>query len=275
MRTHATMSGTSPAFRTGSAVRSGPVIVAAGGHEVAATVRAGALAARRLGREMTILSVMEMLAGDVARTIARVAHERRVPLIVMGIGCHRPIDRLLVADTVLRTVRVADCPVLAVAPSFTAAPASAAVGVDFSRASRYAAQSAAQLLAPGATLHLVHVWQPSTADVEALASDDDLYRRHLPDRFRRFIASLALPTTLDVKSEVREGRPAERLVDFADARRVDLIAVGRPGRGLVRRRLVGGVAERVLRSAGCSVLIAPESTFKQSPPAEVPDSDCE
>jgi len=319
--THATMSGTSPEYRTGSAVRNGPVIVAAGGREVAATVRAGALVARRLGREMTILSVIEplpaniwdddnapfggtlseeravalrhdlarainpggdeagwpveILAGDVPRTIARVAHERQVPLIVMGIGRHRPIDRLLGADTVLRTVRVADCPVLAVAHSFTDAPASAAVGVDFSRSSAYAAQSAAQLVAPGATLHLVHVWQPSNADNKALARDDDLYRRHLPDRFRRFIASLALPATLDVKSEVREGHPAERLVDFVDAHRVDFIAVGRNGRGPVLRLLVGGVTERVLRSAVCSVLIAPDRPLSQFQPALAPNGSTE
>lgn len=319
--THATMFDTLPTHATGSAVRSGPVLVAAGGHDVAAAVRAGARVAERLGREMTILSLIEplpaelwdsdgaspggtffeervaerrhelarivdprtdeadwpveILAGDVPHSLARVARERQVPLIVMGIGRHRPIDRLLGADTVMRTVRVADCPVLAVAGSLAIAPASAAVGMDFSRASVYAAQAAAALLAPGATLHLVHVWQPSSADDEASSRNDDVYRRHLPDRFRRLIASLALPASVQVKCEVREGQPAERLVDFAEAHHIDLIAVGRNGRGLVQRLLVGGVAEHVMRSAGCSVLIAPDRPFAGLQPVDIADGTSE
>jgi nucleotide-binding universal stress UspA family protein len=189
----------------------------------------------------------------------------------MGIGRHRPVDRLIGAGTVLRTLRTVDCPVLAVTRSLVAAPASAAVGVDFSPSSANAAQSAARLLAPGGTLHLVHVWQPLNSDDAALVSDDDIYRQHLPQRFRRFIATLALPARIDVKCEVREGPPAERLTDFADAHQVDVIAVGRHGRNPLQRLLVGGVAERVLRSANRSVLIAPEPTLAQLPAAKLPD----
>lgn len=298
--------------------RSGPVVIAAGGREVAATLRAGALAARRLERDMAIVAVIEplpagiwdadngvlpgtfweeraavarhrvesamgaderwpvwsvaILDGEVPRTIARAASEGRAPLIVMGIGRSRPMDRLLGTDTVLRTLRIADCPVLAVAPSFTATPVSAAVGVDFSRSSTAAAESVAQLLDSGATLHLVHVWQPANADDDASAKDDDLYRRHLPERYRQFIASLDLPARLEVKSETREGHPAECLTDFAAAHHVDVIAVGRHGRNLIQRLLVGGVAERVLRNAHCSVLIAPEPTQQRIPRAESPDA---
>lgn len=318
MSTHATLPTESPTHATGSAVRGGPVLVAAGGHGIASAVRVAAHVAKRLGRDMTILSVVkplpahswdgdgadnrgtffevravaarrqlaraigpredeanlpvEVLAGSVPDVLVRVAQERDVPLLVMGIGRRRPIDRLLGAETVLRTVRHADCPILAVAESLTTAPASVAVGVDFSRSSAYAAQSVVPLLAPGATLHLVHVWQPSDADDDVAARDNDIYRRHLPDRFRRFIASLALPATVEVKTEVREGRAAERLVDFAEAHRVDIIAIGRNGQRVVERLLVGGVAERVLRRAECSILIAPDRPFSDSPLAAAPDA---
>ncbi len=317
MLTHATSPTASPTHATGSAVRGGPVLVGAGGHGIASAVRLGALVAKRLGRNMTILNVVEpvpahfwdrdgaenggtffeeravaarrqlarvinptndevnwpveVLAGDVPEVLARVAHERDVPLLVMGIGRRRPIDRLLGAETVLRTVRHADCPVLAVAHAFSAAPASAAVGVDFSRSSAYAAQSVVPMLAAGATLHLVHVWQPSDAADDVATRDNDVYRRHLAERFRRFIESLALPATVEVKTEVREGRAAERLVDFAEAHRVDIIAIGRNGPRTVERLLVGGVAERVLRSAECSVLIAPDRPLPDSPLAGAPD----
>jgi nucleotide-binding universal stress UspA family protein len=267
--TRATIFDAAPTLATGSAVRSGPVIVAVKGRKSVAIGRVGALVAKRLGHEMTVLSLsdsrdmpralpVDERTGDVPHTLAHMARERQAPLIVMGIGRHRPIDRLLGSDTVLRTVRLSDCPVLAVSRSHSPAPESAAVGIDFSSSSAYAAQSVVPLLTPTATLHLVHVWQPSNASDDDSVRHDDVYRRHLPNRFRRFIASLSLPATIVVKSEVREGRPAERLVDFADAHRVDLIAVGRNGHNIVQRLLVGGVAERVLRSATCSVLIAPD-----------------
>jgi len=104
----------------------------------------------------------------------------------------------------------------------------------------------------------VHVWQPSDVDDDTAVRDNDIYRRHLTERFHRFIESLALPATIEVKTEVREGRAAERLLDFAEAHRVDLIAIGRNGRRTVERLLIGGVAERVLRNARCSMLIAPD-----------------
>ncbi|MEO8622417.1 MAG: universal stress protein [bacterium] len=318
--TYATMLAEWPMDADGSAVRGGPVIVAASDREVATIMRAGERIAKQLRRQLAILSVIEpvpahiwnsdgspigglveervayarrrltraivpnrdlaarpveVLCGDVSHTLARVAHERQVPYVVMGIGRHRAIDRLLGGDTVLRTARLAECPVLAVAHSFRAEFTSAAVGTDFSRSSAYAAQSVASLLASPATLHLVHVWQPSnTSDDESLR-DDDAYRHHLAGRFKRFIGSLDLPPSIEVKCEVREGHPAQRLVDFADAHRVDLIAVGRNGHNALQRLLVGGVAERVIRSAECSVLIAPDRPLSGVPPVEPPDGSTE
>ncbi len=221
------------------------------------------------GREMNW--PVEVLAGKVPDILARITHERHVSLLVMGIGRRRPINRLLGAETVLRTVRHSVCPVLAVYHTFSGAPTTAAVGVDFSRTSAFAARSVAALLAPSATLHLVHVWQPSSVDDEEATRENDSYRLHLPERFRRFIHALDLPSTLEVQTEIREGRPAERLVDFANAHQIGLIAIGRNGRRIVERLLIGGVAERVLRSAACSVLIAPDAPFPEFPLAAAPD----
>ncbi len=289
--------------------RRAPVIVAVGGREVAATVRAGTIVADRLGRAMSLVSVIDpvpttfwdadnyprrgtfgeelaaaarhrvesavdadqrglarsvkILDGEVPLAIARAAREAQAPLIVMGIGRSRPIDRWLGTGTVLRTVRAANCPVLAVALSFTTTPAAAAVGVDFSRASGAAAQSVGQLLASDATLHLVHVWLPAHANDDASGKDDDTYRRHLPRRFEQFVESLVLPARIHVKCELREGRPAECLTDFAAAHHVDVLAVGRHGRNAFQRLLIGSVAQRVLRSAHCSVLIAPEPSQRE------------
>jgi nucleotide-binding universal stress UspA family protein len=117
------------------------------------------------------------------------------------------------------------------------------------------------LLGAGATLHLVHVWRPigmSDARTQLL---DDAYRNALPDRFARFTNAIAIPPAVTVAYEVREGDPAERLTEFAEAHDADLIVAGRHGLGVVERILVGSVTTSVLRRAPCSLYVAPEPPF--------------
>jgi nucleotide-binding universal stress UspA family protein len=52
------------------------------------------------------------------------------------------------------------------------------------------------------------------------------------------------------------GAAAEIIVATALARSADLIVVGSHGRGGMARMLLGSVAERVVRTAGRSVLVA-------------------
>ena len=57
---------------------------------------------------------------------------------------------------------------------------------------------------------------------------------------------------------VLEGRPADLIVDHADAVNADLIVMGSLGRTGLQRLLVGSVAERVVRTAPCPVLVLRE-----------------
>ena len=196
--------------------------------------------------------------GSAPAVITRAAREAKGAMIVLGIGRHRPLDRLLGAETALHTVRQADCPVLAVPRSFVARPSAVVVGVDFSNACRHAVECMLPVIHERATVHLVHVWQPFDIAEEWYMKQDDAYRRELPARFKSLIESLALPATMRVKTEAREGNTAERLLDFAAAHHGELIVVGRHGRDVVERLLVGSVTTRVLRGAACAVLVAPE-----------------
>lgn len=200
---------------------------------------------------------VEVLWGGVPRTIARAAHDLRAPCIVMGLGRHRPVDRLLGGETALRTVRHADCPVLAVPSNFHALPETIVAGIDFSDASAHAVRAALPLLAPDATLHLVHAWQPVGELDRAGVPYDGRYRHDLPGRIARYVAALGLPAGVTVHTQVAEGRPAHELLAVADRCGADLIVVGRHGRGTLERLLVGSVATRVLRGSTCAVLVVP------------------
>jgi nucleotide-binding universal stress UspA family protein len=51
------------------------------------------------------------------------------------------------------------------------------------------------------------------------------------------------------------GNPAHEILEFAERTGVELIVVGRSGRGAVRRFLLGSVAGRVVEHAPCDVLV--------------------
>ena len=144
--------------------------------------------------------------GNVSEVLARAARETQAAVLVMGIGRHRPIDRLLGTETVLRTAWRVDCPVFAVPRTFAVRPSVIVVGVDFSEAGRQAAACTLPLIAPNATVHLVHVWQPSGLVDEAHVARDERYREALPELFRQLIDTLAACAVLVVPQPALHAR---------------------------------------------------------------------
>jgi len=201
--------------------------------------------------------------GYPAITIADVARERDAPLIVMGMGRHGLMERLFGHETALRTMRRASCPVLAVAPGFVSPPRVAVLATDFSAESAAAAAAAYPLLADGATLHVVHAWQPAAPHDARLAPMDSAYARQLPERLRRFTAALTVPPGVRVTSESCRGDPAGAIVAFAEAHGADLVVAGRHGLNMLERVLVGSVTSALLRSSRCSLLVVPEPPFAE------------
>jgi nucleotide-binding universal stress UspA family protein len=205
-----------------------------------------------------------VLLGDPARMLADLARETNAPLIIMGIGRHRPLDRLLGVETALRTIRQAPCPVLAVAHGSAAPMREVVVATDFSIRSARAAEAVLPLLAEDAVLHVLHVWERAElggSTSRASGDGDDSYERALPGRFRRFTESLALPPEVRVTHETRVGRPAAEILDFAEEVQADLIVAGRHGRGLLVSMLAGSVTSALLRGAQRSLLVTPEPAF--------------
>lgn len=70
----------------------------------------------------------------------------------------------------------------------------------------------------------------------------------------------------DIRTEgvtVTSAAPAQTIIDFAQAEKIDLIVMGTHGRGAVAHLLMGSVAEKVVRLAPCPVLTvrSPERDF--------------
>jgi nucleotide-binding universal stress UspA family protein len=135
------------------------------------------------------------------------------------------------------------------------------VPVDFSEQSERALQTAI-LLARSyeATVSIVHVYEPLAVAVPegyVLFSETQLQRMF--DEFLTALSKLQQSTrgagVQQVDSKLLHGFAASEIQAFAEQGSYDLIVMGTHGRRGLSHALLGSVAERVLRTAPCPVLI--------------------
>jgi nucleotide-binding universal stress UspA family protein len=133
--------------------------------------------------------------------------------------------------------------------------------VDFSPASQQALRIAARIAADrDAELVVVHVWYvsplvsgefPIPADALKAMADEE------QQALARAVHEANAVGAHRVASRMIDGVPWDRIVDTArQDRECDLIVIGTHGRTGVARWMLGSVAEKVVRHAPCSVLVA-------------------
>ena len=200
----------------------------------------------------------------VAPRILETATDLDVDLIVMGGHGRRGLRRLLLGSVAEEVVRTASCPVLTVREGggdLRMPPRRIVVPLDLSQRGRPALETARRLAATETRIDLVHVverpsvplaYQPAREQAESYG-----FPRIAP-RVEEAIAELAAQCAgPNVVSQigVLEGRPADAIVDYAENSGADLIVLASHGFTGVDRLLIGSVAEQVVRSAGCPVLV--------------------
>ena len=205
----------------------------------------------------------KVVYGDPAFALTSLARSSHSPLIVMGIGRRRPLDRVLGFETAARTIRRAPCPVLAVSASVSVPFRVAVVAMDFSLASISAAMAVVPLMASPSVLHLVHVWEPATVEDVRLRAANAAYTRSVGARFEHLRALLSVPAGVTVQHAVREGKVAEHILTFADAHHADVIVAGRHGISAIERLFLGSVTTTLLHGTTSSILVAPEPTIEE------------
>ena len=201
----------------------------------------------------------QVLVGVPADTITASAAAWRASLIVLGLGHHSRVDRVLGRETTVSVIRRACMPVLAVPPSAQGLPQHALVAVDFTPASIAAAADAAELVADGGVVTVAHVC--AFGGVKFSAGDlVDIYRSGARTKLEQTVEQLRGLTPRRVEGAMLDGDPGQALLNYARSAHCDLISLGGHEQGLMDRILLGSVRTRVLRGARCSVLVAPPRT---------------
>lgn len=106
-----------------------------------------------------------------------------------------------------------------------------------------------------ATIQILAVARPpepaTSVELEAVLDDA---REHYEEGFDR-IREKARVYELDVKMDMAVGHPGEQIIHRAEKDGIDLIILGRRGRSMLSRMMLGSVSERVLRYAHCPVMV--------------------
>jgi nucleotide-binding universal stress UspA family protein len=143
---------------------------------------------------------------------------------------------------------------------------------DFSENASFAFDAAvdAALRNAGCGLTLLHVipepdaqfWKGyiyEAGDVDAKARAD--IDRMIDTEYRSRV-----PAGVRFQVEVRIGEAARAILEYAQEQNVDLIILGRQGRGTLTQWLLGNVSSKVAHKARCPVLVVP-LVFKERLPA--------
>lgn len=200
--------------------------------------------------------------GPPPRRIAARAEEIGASVVVVGTGPRQAPERWLRSETSLRVAQLGRTPLLIVPPDATDLPASALVGVDFSRFSRQAAKTVPSVIRSGGRVVLVHVgWRP--AEMESLPSLSEFwttYSQGATARLEVLAEEVRAASGAAVEAHVVAGEPAHELLACARRFNVDLVAAGSHGLGFFDRILMGSVSTRLIRGTRGCVLIAPPAT---------------
>jgi universal stress protein A len=96
------------------------------------------------------------------------------------------------------------------------------------------------------------VVKPDTGEEELLS---ELIMQQAVKAETEFLAPFVRDATIPIERSLLKGRPGKVIVEAATDRGADLIVMGTHGRSGFERLIIGSVAERVVRSAPCPVVV--------------------
>lgn len=193
-----------------------------------------------------------VVAPDVAGTICKVAKDEKADLLVVASLGRTGLARFLLGSVAERVVREASCAVW-VARGGQGLPARYQVCTDLSAAAAKGIALAKEAIAAfGGHAELVHALQEPSRPL-ALET-----RRRIENERREELNTLYAATLGDTpRVTLLSGASAvQAITAHAERTSPDVLVVATAGRTGLQRLLIGSVAERVVRFAPCSVLVA-------------------
>ena len=207
--------------------------------------------------------------GHAADTIAHLAAEKDIQLVVSANRGRSGLKRLILGSVTGRLMRILPCPILIVRSPGADSQALAEqgiryrrilVGCDFSNDSALALEYGLSLAQEfQAELNLAHVIEPGVYRdlLKSTTESGEMNQKDLRDQLNEKLIALVpedAHACCSAKTVLLAGPPHEELIKYALVQDVDLIVMGVRGRSLVENLFVGSTTGRVVREAPCPVL---------------------
>ncbi|MFW6382727.1 MAG: universal stress protein [Haloferacaceae archaeon] len=219
--------------------------------------------AGKRARERGVETVTEVLQGRVPETIATYAKRYDVDLVIMPTSGRTGLGRMVLGSVTENVIRRTTVPVLALRPGDEEVGypyREVLVSTDGSAGANAALERGIGVAnAHGGTLHLL-----SVVDVGGVASDVFSGEREaeLEAEARRTVEEAASTARRAGVESIRESVESDAdvpgaIVSYVEENGIDLVAIGTSGRAGLEERLLGGVAETVVRTVPVPVLAVP------------------
>lgn len=202
-------------------------------------------------------------AAHVHRAIVDYTDEQDADLIVMGTHGKTGLNRLVLGSVTERTLRTSPVPVLTVHEDSTLNPdfERILVPTDGSGPANVAADHGIALAAAtGAAMHVIHI-----VDLTAVAKEFgsaevlDALEESGQQAVDAVLGRADRADLRSVEASVLSGTPARAILDYAEARDINLLVMGTHGRSGLRRVFLGSLTEKIVRVADRPVLTVPTS----------------
>jgi nucleotide-binding universal stress UspA family protein len=148
----------------------------------------------------------------------------------------------------------------------SARPIQVVVAFDFSPSSERALERAVEIAAR-APQHVLHIATALDARAGAFRGIDytaaEQVQRLVCDRVSAAFAGRDTAAEVQFYVHARIGKPADEILDLAREVGADLVLIGSHGKLGLERLLLGSVSERVVREAGCPVMVVREKTYPE------------
>ena len=105
----------------------------------------------------------------------------------------------------------------------------------------------------GSTLYVLNVVDANAGGLTDSSAPEDELEREGWNAVER-VETMANIHGVSVETAVEAGDPADTILDYAEEIDADAIVAGTHGRSGVKRRIIGSVAERLVRHASCPVM---------------------
>ncbi|MFX1538040.1 MAG: universal stress protein [Promethearchaeota archaeon] len=143
-----------------------------------------------------------------------------------------------------------------------------ALGMALDIANRYTAKLIILAVVPPAIVPFVSYSPAGVTTLDPMSTGQ--YYKQMGERLKEVLAQSLkkakdLYPELNLTTKLLEGRPAEKIVEYAKQADTNLVVIGQKGVGAIEGFLLGSVSDRVADDSHCSILIVKPTvrTFKQ------------